>query len=130
MIKQKERCEIEEEYTWDLTKIFKNNDEYIKSLNDVRGEIGKITSFKGKILESSETLLSFLELSDELERKLYKLYYYAHLKLDEDTTNTTSQELEGMITNLLQEYSLLTSFVLPELMQGDYNQVLSFIEQK
>ena len=129
MIKQKERCEIEEEYTWDLTKIFKNNDEYIKSLNDVRGEIGKITSFKGKILESSETLLSFLELSDELERKLYKLYYYAHLKLDEDTTNTTSQELEGMITNLLQEYSLLTSFVLPELMQGDYNQVLSFIEQ-
>ena len=129
MIKQKERCEIEEEYTWDLTKIFKNNDEYIKSLNDVRGEIGKITSFKGRILESSETLLSFLELSDELERKLYKLYYYAHLKLDEDTTNTTSQELEGMITNLLQEYSLLTSFVLPELMQGDYNQVLSFIEQ-
>lgn len=129
MIKQKERCEIEEEYTWDLTKIFKNNDEYIKSLNDVRGEIGKITSFKGKILESSETLLSFLELSDELERKLYKLYYYVHLKLDEDTTNTTSQELEGMITNLLQEYSLLTSFVLPELMQGDYNQVLSFIEQ-
>ena len=129
MIKQKERCEIEKEYTWDLTKIFKNNDEYIKSLNDVRGEIGKITSFKGKILESSETLLSFLELSDELERKLYKLYYYAHLKLDEDTTNTTSQELEGMITNLLQEYSLLTSFVLPELMQGDYNQVLSFIEQ-
>ena len=129
MIKQKERCEIEEEYTWDLTKIFKNNDEYIKSLNDVRSEIGKITSFKGKILESSETLLSFLELSDELERKLYKLYYYAHLKLDEDTTNTTSQELEGMITNLLQEYSLLTSFVLPELMQGDYNQVLSFIEQ-
>ncbi len=74
-------------------------------------------------------MLSFLELSDELERKLYKLYYYAHLKLDEDTTNTTSQELEGMITNLLQEYSLLTSFVLPELMQGDYNQVLSFIEQ-
>lgn len=129
MIKQKERCEIEEEYTWDLTKIFKNNDEYIKSLNDVRGEIGKITSFKEKILESSETLLSFLELSDELERKLYKLYYYAHLKLDEDTTNTTSQELEGMITNLLQEYSLLTSFVLPELMQGDYNKVLSFIEQ-
>ncbi len=129
MIKQKERCEIEEEYTWDLTKIFKNNDEYIKSLNDVRSEIGKITGFKGKILESSETLLSFLELSDELERKLYKLYYYAHLKLDEDTTNTTSQELEGMITNLLQEYSLLTSFVLPELMQGDYNQVLSFIEQ-
>ena len=129
MIKQKERCEIEEEYTWDLTKIFKNNDEYIKSLNDVRSEIGKITGFKGKILESSETLLSFLELSDKLERKLYKLYYYAHLKLDEDTTNTTSQELEGMITNLLQEYSLLTSFVLPELMQGDYNQVLSFIEQ-
>lgn len=129
MIKQKERCEIEEEYTWDLTKIFKNNDEYIKSLNDVRSEIGKITGFKGKILESSETLLSFLELSDKLERKLYKLYYYAHLKLDEDTTNTTSQELEGIITNLLQEYSLLTSFVLPELMQGDYNQVLSFIEQ-
>ena len=39
-----------------------------------------------------------LKLSDDIERKLYKLYYYAHLSLDVDTTNTVSQELSIVST--------------------------------
>ena len=34
----------------------------------------EVSDYKGKLLENSKTLLEFLELSDYLERKLYKLY--------------------------------------------------------
>ena len=128
-MKQKLRSEIKKEDTWDLTYIFKNDDEFNKSLEKTREEIKKISEFKGKLLESSDILLSFLEYSDEIERKLYKLYYYAHLTLDTDTTNTESQTKEGKVTNLLQEHGILSSFVLPELLKGDYDVVKKYIKE-
>jgi len=129
-MKQKKRDEIKLEDTWDLTYIYKNDDEFYGELKKVSESIDVVSKYRGKILESSKTLLNFLQESDELERKLYKLYYYAHLKLDQDTTNTFYQAMEGKITNLLQQYSVLTSFVVPELMKGDYKQVLSYIDEE
>ena len=129
MEKQKERKEIRIEDTWDLTLIFKSDEEFYNELKSVEENLSVITKYQGHILDNSNNLLSFLKQSDLDERKLYKLYYYAHLKLDQDTSNTTYQEMEGKITNLLQQYSVLTSFIMPELMQGDYNKVLEYIKE-
>ena len=128
-MKQRKRSEIKEEDTWDLTYIFKDEDEFKKCFENTKEEIKEISSYKGKILKDSDTLLSYLEYDDDIERKLYKLYYYAHLSLDVDTTNTTSQEREGKVSNLLQEYSVLSSFVLPELLKGDYNTVKKYLDE-
>ena len=128
-MKQKTRDAIDIKDTWDLTYIFKSEEEFNKVLNEARDEIKKVSSFKGKLLSNSDSLLTYLEYSDNMERKLYKLYYYAHLNLDTDTANTNSQEREGKVTNLLQEYSVLSSFVLPELLNGDYEKVKEFIKE-
>lgn len=129
MHKQKVRSDINEKDTWDLSLIYKNENDFYNDLDSVKNELNILKKFEGHILDSANTLCDFLKESDELERKLYKLYYYAHLKLDEDTTNTDSQKKEGLITNLIQEYSVLTSFVMPELMKGDYNKVLEYINE-
>ena len=129
-MKQKIRSEIKEEDTWDLSLIFKDEKEFNNSLNEVKKDITKLTSFKGQLLSNAKTLLDFLEISDDIERKLYKLYYYAHLNLDVDTTNTKYQEMEGKVTNLLQEESVLTSFVLPELLKGDYETIQKFYKEE
>ena len=92
-------------------------------------EITKILSFQGHILDSDETLLEYLKASEDLERKLYKLYYYAHLKYDQDTTNAKYQEMEGKITLLLNKYGELTSYVYPEFMQKDFDYVKSLIDK-
>ena len=128
-MKQRLRDEIDVKDTWDLTYIFKGDVEFNKAYEEAKEEIKKVTDFKGKLLNSSEELLSYLEFSDNIERKLYKLYYYAHLNLDTDTTNTNSQACEGKVSNLLQEYSVLSSFVLPELLNGDYEKVKEYIKE-
>ena len=128
-MKQKRRDEINVTDTWDLTYIFKNEKEFNDALNDAKDKIKDVTKYKGKLLDSSDSLLSYLKFDDNMERSLYKLYYYAHLNLDVDTTNTTSQEREGKVTNLLQEYSVLSSFVLPELLKGDYDKVKKYLDE-
>ena len=127
-MKQKKRSEIKVEDTWDLTYIFKDRDDFFKALDEVKPLLSKVLDYKGKLLESDKSLLSFLEFSDEIERKIYKLYYYAHLSLDVDTTNTISQEMEGKVSNLLQEYSVLSSFVIPELLKNDYSIVEDYLK--
>ena len=128
-MKQKRQDEINVADTWDLTYIFKNEKEFNDALNDAKDKIKDVTRYKGKLLDSSDNLLSYLKFDDNMERSLYKLYYYAHLNLDVDTTNTTSQEREGKVTNLLQEYSVLSSFVLPELLKGDYDKVKKYLDE-
>ena len=128
-MKQKLRDEIDIKDTWDLTYIFKDENEFNKSYDEAKDEIKKVVDYKGKLLENSNNLLSYLDYSDNMERKIYKLYYYAHLNLDTDTANTTSQAREGKVANLLQEYSVLSSFVLPELLNGDYEKVKEFIKE-
>lgn len=129
MHKQKVRSDIKEEYTWDLSLIYKEEKDFYHDLDVLKDELDSIKKYEGHILDSASSLLDFLKESDNLERKLYKLYYYVHLKLDEDTANTASQKKEGLVTNLIQEYSVLTSFVMPELMKGDYNKVLEYINE-
>jgi len=129
MEKQRKREEIDSKYKWDLTTIFKTDEDFLKEYDIVFKEIEKISEYKGKILENADNLLEFLEFSDELERKVYKLYYYSHLKFDQDTTNIKYQEFKGKMDNLFTKYSELSSFISPEMFTKKYEIVKKYVEE-
>ena len=128
--RQKTRSEIEEKYKWDLTPIYKDVESWYEEYNVVSKEIKKVSDFKGNIVKSAKNLLDYIEFSMNLERKLYKLYYYAHLNFDSDTTNDEYQKMNGKIENLLAEYNKLDSFANPEMMKIDYSQVKEFYKEE
>ena len=82
MEKQRKREEIEEKYKWDLTTIYKTDEDWYKELELVSNEVEKIPNYKGKIVSSAKDLLAYARFSENLTRKSYKLYYYASLKHD------------------------------------------------
>ena len=129
-MKQKKRSEINEKDTWDLSVLYKNTEAFKEEYKKLKEDIKEIEKYKGKLLESADTLLNFLKLEDTLERRLYKLYYYAHLNFDVDTTNAKSLELTAEISQLITIYSTLTSFVDPELLKAEYAKILRFYEEK
>ena len=129
-MKQKKRSEIKEEDTWDLSVLYKNTEAFKEEYKKLKDDIKEIEKYKGKLLESADTLLNFLKLEDTLERRLYKLYYYAHLNFDVDTTNAKSLELTAEISQLITIYSTLTSFVDPELLKAEYAKILNFYDEK
>ncbi len=128
--RQKARSEIEEKYKWDLTLIYKDVDSWYEDYDLVSKEIKKVLDFKGNIVKSAKNLLDYIEFSMNLERKLYKLYYYAHLNFDSDTTNNEYQKMNGKIENLLAENNKLDSFANPEMMKIDYNQIKEFYKEE
>lgn len=123
---QKLRSEVDEKYKWDLSPIYKCDADWYKDLDIVSKEVEEVSNYKGKIVSSASNLLEYLEFSIELERKLYKLYYYAHLNFDADTTNDNYQQMNGKIQNLLARYEELDSFSNPEMMTVDYDVIKQF----
>lgn len=127
---QRKREEIEEKYTWDLSYIYKKDSDWQIAFNKVSKEIKQISNFKGILVSNAKNLLNYLNLSCLLERKLYKLYYYANLKHDQDTTNSKYQEMLGKIKNLINKYEELDAYSNPELMRVDYNLIKDFYKQE
>ena len=71
-MKQKKRSEINEKDTWDLSVLYKNTEAFKEEYKKLKEDIKEIEKYKGKLLESADTLLNFLKLEDTLERRLYK----------------------------------------------------------
>ena len=129
MIKEKLRSEIKEEDKWDLTGLYKTEDEWNKDYDELQGLISKFDDFKGK-LNNSKDMLKYFEFNNEVNLKLENVCVYTYLKFDEDTTNTHFQELKGRADNLLSEFSLVSSFVMPELCKLSKDDIEKFMAEE
>ncbi len=129
-MEQKKRSEIDLKDTWDLTPIYKTLEDFNKDYNTLKEEIKDLDNYKGKLLNRSKTLLEFLQKSSQITRKLYKLFYYANLSFDVDTTNDKTKELTVMVDNLSILVNEKTNFVTPELLKGDYSKIEKFYKEE
>lgn len=126
---QKKRSEMDVNYTWDLTPIFESDEAWAKSFDEVSKIVEQLKDYKGT-LHTADRLLDYLSFYMELERKIYRLYFYAHLKHDQDTTDTTYQELKGKIDTLLNHLEEENSFFEPELIKLDASTLEKFYQDK
>src|SRR5690625_7547941 len=95
------RNEVPEERTWKLEDIFATDDLWEEELENLRKDIPEIVSFKGKVAKSADTLYDVLKLQDNLSERLGKLYTYAHMRYDQDTTKSYYQALNAKAENVL-----------------------------
>lgn len=126
----KNRNEINDIYKWDLTTIFKSDDEYENVFNSVKAKLNEISVYEKTLMDNSTTLFNGLELIYDISRTLEKLYTYSNLLHDEDTTNTKNQERLGKIETLYNEFSKKTSFVDPLLLKYDKSVIDSFFKEE
>lgn len=75
-----------------------------------------LQKYQGKLSQGAEQVREALELMLQIDRELSKLYTYAHLKHDEDITNTTFKNIYEHITAAAHALSQETSWMLPELL--------------
>ncbi len=129
-LKQKLRSEISDEYKWDLEVIYPNIEAWYDDYNKVKEELPKIIPYQDKVMTSASNLYDFIVLSNDLERKIEKLYFYAHLHNDEDTSVVLYQEILGKAENLLDKLSEYEAFFEPTILKYDYSVIEKFYEEE
>ncbi|SMF16886.1 oligoendopeptidase F [Paenibacillus barengoltzii] len=109
------RSEVPKEHTWQLQDLFPDQAAWDKSYNDLKALKDKASEFEGKLTDAQHIKAVF-ELEDELSLQIERLYVYAHLHHDEDTTNPTYQALVQKAKKLSVEVSEALSFITPEIL--------------
>lgn len=122
--RQKKRNEIDNQYKWDLTTIYESDEQFLKMLEKIDKEIISLTP--KDVFKSGESLYNYLKNSDYFEMNLDKLYTYAHLNNDSDTTIARYDEYVNKVRNVYQKYAQKTNFFEPQLLKLDYKIIEKF----
>lgn len=127
------RDDVKEEDRWNVEAIYPSlkdwEADYSKFLNGQNKlEISKLLKFKGRLGESPETLKQFIDEYYRFDRKISVLYTYAHLRHDEDITNTDYKTSLSKIVQLLHTFSQEMSWFEPELTNLSDETIKYFLE--
>ena len=126
----KQRNEIEEKYTWDLSTIFPTDEDFEAELAQVSKELKKATGLAGHLLDSADSLLTTTEVQLDLMRRIEKLYSYAHMKNDQDTRVAKYQEYQAKGMAIYSEFGQAFAFYEPEFMAITEDQYQAFLTEK
>ena len=118
MTELKERNQIEQQYTWDLSTLFSNDEAWNEAFSKLDALISEAASFQGK-LNNAESLLAYFTVSDELDKALNNVFTYAMLRHSEDTRATDAQGMYSKAYGKYVEAVSATSFAQPEILSND-----------
>lgn len=113
------RADVPQEFTWDLTPVFANDDAWFAEYEALKALPERISEYRGTLGKSAKDLLVFLKLEDEVTLRVGALFGYASCKGDEDTSNNFYQDMRGKATGTWVNISGALSFATPEIMAID-----------
>jgi oligoendopeptidase F len=122
------REEVPEEYRWDLSSLFKSDEEWENGFKELKEKYPKQETFKGTLGESAENLKSCLDFRMEVELLAEKLVYYAHLKLTEDSGNSENQGRFSRFMQIAAAAEAAGSFMSPEIQNIPDDKMEAFLK--
>jgi oligoendopeptidase F len=124
------RSEISVEDTWRLEDIFATDETWEQEFQEVKNLIPNLKKYEGILGESADTLFEALQSQDHITERIGKLYTYAHMRYDQDTTNSFYQGLDDRIKNLYSQVASALAYIVPEILSIDESKIKGFLNEK
>ena len=124
------REDVSREHKWKLQDIYQSDADWEQDYRHLKVTLPTLTTFRDKLDSSAQKLYQCLHLRDELEQIFGKLYVYARMHQDEDTTNPVYQALADRAAGLSAEVSAAAAFINPELLSIPVTQLADFRRQE
>ncbi len=131
----KERSAVQPSDCWNVEALYPSWDVWQAELADVSN--GFVTpyfpgleAFKGTLSEGPKRLHSCLELLFLLDRKLSRLYTYAHLRHDEDVAADQAKTAFMKVTSLLHSFKQETAWMEPEILSLSDQELSAYLESE
>jgi len=124
------RKEIPDQYKWQLEDIYPSDEAWEQDFRQVMELAVRVESFKGKLGTSARTLLEAFELLDQLEALNEKLYCYAHMRRDEDNSNSVYQALSDRVESLSAQVQAAASYMVPEILTLPKETLAQFMQEE
>lgn len=123
------RSEVPASDKWDLSSIYKSNDQWEDELKKLPVLTEKVVAFKGKLSDSSDSLLGALKALEAAELQLETVYHYASLQHEADEDDSEATDRDGRAMMAYTELQSSISFMDPELLAIPEKTLRSWIEK-
>ncbi|MDN6196042.1 MAG: oligoendopeptidase F, partial [Atopostipes suicloacalis] len=123
------REELPIDKTWDLTLIFKSDEEWEAAYQKANKKIESLKEYEGSLGKGSDSFLEALEEMLAVFREVSVVYTYAHLKSDQDTANSDYQAMNNRASSLMTNAQAASSWFEPELLSLSAEKIESYFEE-
>lgn len=132
----KSRKEIPLEDRWNVDALYSNADSWEREFATLLGKEGPLSpetrwpvlaAYKGRLHDGPEAVKATLDAIFSMDRQLSKLYSYAHLRHDEETTDDFFKTAFSKIASLSCDFAEATSWFEPELLSLPEPQLRDFL---
>ncbi len=114
---------------WDLTTLFKSDDEWEKALASIPGLTKDFVSYKGKLADSPENLLAALKALAKADELIEKVDNYAGLQHTADEGDSAAHDRVGRAEMAVTKFCAETAFFDPELSAIPDEKINAWIEK-
>lgn len=123
-----QRNEIDKKYLWNTAAIFESEEAWEKAFSALENpQFAK--KYKGT-LNRAENILSYFRAEEEYEIALMRVYLYAHMKHDEDVSNSKYSSALQKVIQLFTRLGSETAFVIPEISSLKEEYLVAFSKDK
>lgn len=120
------RNEVPEELKWDLTRIFKTDKDWEIAYNQVKKGVQSLSNLKEKFTESGHKLYEGLNKILTVSRNLEKVYVYATMSSDVDTSNAHYLGYVAQVQALTSQFEAAIAFLNPAILQVPEEKMAQF----
>lgn len=125
----RKRSEIPKEYTWELESIFSSDEAWEGEFSELQQSLPKLQALQGTLAQSGQALLKVLQTRDELFERLQRLYVYASMRRDEDTTDSLYQGMADRAMQLFVRANTAASYIDPEILALPQETLKQFVKE-
>ena len=111
------RSELSQKYKWNLKDIYKNDEHWEKEFTALQQDIKNTAEIKTNLISDAKSLLNGLEKIFNIEKRISRLYTYAHMKYDQNTKKEKYQNYNNRAMMLYNQFSNFVSFLVPKILE-------------
>src|SRR3954447_14246239 len=124
------RSKVKPADTWDLSSLFKSDDDWEKAFTTWEKQIPRYEKFRGTLGDGPAALAKLFEFDIEFDRAGERLGTYAHLKTAEDMADSRYQRMMGRYEHAATSAGEAASFIRPEILALPDKKLKEYLDAK
>lgn len=124
------RTEVPEELKWDLTRVFSSDNDWEQEYTLIKKEVQDLSKLKKDFTKDGNYLYDGLTKILEVGRRLEKVYVYATMSSDVDSSDSHYLGYVAQAQTLASQFEAATSFMNPSILELSQAELKQFMENE
>ncbi|WP_278952213.1 oligoendopeptidase F [Lactobacillus apis] len=124
------RTEVPEELKWDLTRVFSSDNDWEHEYTLIKKEVQDLSKLKKDFTKDGHYLYDGLTKILEVGRRLEKVYVYATMSSDVDSSDSHYLGYVAQAQTLASQFEAATSFMNPSILELSQAELKQFMEDE